>query len=832
MPADPSPAAADRAAQFAAIESLFNTLALRAAPERDQALAATTDPFVRARVAALLSAHDRFGDDDEPANASGLAPGDLVGAYRLIERVGAGGMGEVFRAERADGVFTQQVAAKITRANVAHPDLLRRFAIERQILASLNHPNIVRLLEGGATAAGQAYLIMDFLEGEPLTRFAREQALSLEARLRLFCAVCGAVQHAHQHGVVHRDLKPANILVDRDGVPKVVDFGIAKLLESPHGPASQTAAMLPGPLTPNYASPEQVRGLPVTTGSDVYALGVVLYELLAGVRPYETDALPLDRVVDLVVREEPRRPSAATPTSPAPPPYRTSRLRGDLDAIVRKAMSKEPAARYASAGELAADIDRWLQGDPVLARDRSTMYVLRRLAARHRGIAATTAIALLAVVAALAVAAWQWQEARQAQLRAEQRLRDVRQLANSLIFKIQDAVRPLPGSTPVRRTIVNEAVEYLARLAPDAETDPTLRLELANAHRQLGAVLGSPQVPNLGDREGAIAQYERARTLLAPLLTTSDAFDVTAAFVHTNGTLASLYYAAGDGPNAVATTRRALEHLERYRAAHPPERRIELLMGQALFSAAVSLPDSEAPPAWQRTLAHYEKMLSAAPDDPELQRNVALVGKYLGGLFERRRDYAAARPHYERSLALDVARLKATPDAREVQFDAAISYSNAAAVADAAGDVDAAHTMFEQSVALRRQVSAADPENAQSAGRLAYILWRVAQFYRGHGEPERGLPLARESVERLERLRVKTNEGYTARDLLEALREQVLLEDETGRPAAACVAAAKLSRLLQDAGDQIADTRRQAVGPWIAGRLKACAIAPAASPPD
>jgi non-specific serine/threonine protein kinase/serine/threonine-protein kinase len=823
------------AGSFAHVEALFAALSARPADERHDALQAISDVTVRERVRALLAAHDRISASDvdtavDTPLANGPAAGDLVGAYRLIEKVGVGGMGEVFRAERADGVFTQQVAVKVTRANVGHPDLLRRFAIERQILASLNHPNIVGLLDGGATSTGQAYLIMEFLEGEAVTRYAQAKQLTIQARLQLFCSICSAVQHAHQHGIVHRDLKPANILVDGQGAVKVVDFGIAKLLESPHASAAATVAMLPGPLTPNYASPEQLRGLPVTTASDVYALGVVLYELLAGRRPYETDGQPLDRVLELVVGEEPPRPSNAgeAVSKSAATPYPPARLRGDLDAIVLKAMSKDPAARYGSAGELAADIQRWLGGDPVLARARSTAYVLRRLAGRHRTVVATAAVALLAVLVALGIAAWQWQSARSAQLRAEQRLRDVRQLANSLIFKIQDAVTPLPGSTPVRRTIVDEALQYLTRLEEDAATDPSLRLELAQAHRQLGNVLGNPQVANLGDRAGAIAQYERARTLLQPLSSGSSVhYDVVTSVVHTNVTLATLYAAGGDIDKARQTARGALDYISAYRTAHPNEPRTDRLIGQALFSVAWSSPSAQMTEAWQAALDHYEQMLSKSPTDAEIQRNVALVGKYLGGILESRGNYAVARQVYERSLELDLARLKSTPDRRDVQFDAAISYSNAASVAERLSDVAAARTLFEQSIALRRRTSEADPENVQAAGRLGYILWRTAQFYKEVDEPARGVILARESVQRLEQLRSKANEGFTVRDLAEALRLVAILETAIGNRTAGCAALTKLGRLLRDASTQVTADQHQRLDTWVLEQQTLCRQPPA-----
>ena len=298
--------------------------------------------------------------------------------------------------------------------------------------------------------------------------------------------------------MVHRDLKPANILIGSNGVLKVLDFGVAKLLEDPSHGAAATRGILPGPLTPNYASPEQLRGLPVTTASDVYALGILLYELVTGVKPYETKGLTLDKVLEIVVHTEPARPSSV-------PSHR--HLRGDIDAIVLKAISKEAANRYDSAGELGSDVARFQAGEPVLARGPSTGYVLRRLAARNKAVVGVSTLALLAILTASGVAVWQRQIARREQARAEQRFRETRQLANALIFKIHDAVAPLAGSTPVRRTIVDEALLYLERLEREAGADDvTLRLELAAVYRQIGGILGDPQRANLGDREGAIRQ--------------------------------------------------------------------------------------------------------------------------------------------------------------------------------------------------------------------------------------------------------------------------------------------------------------------------------------
>ena len=395
--------AALTAADIADVEAIFADLHEVDAAARPALLDARCGGRTRIRreVEALLAAHDRvegFLDPPTSDSATGwrLGPGAIVGKFRLIERIGRGGMGDVFLAERADDTFSQRVAIKVTRASVRDADAARRFRSERQFLASLQHPNIVTLLDGGATAQGDAYLVMEYVDGRPLTDYCREHQLSLRDRLGLLRQVCRAVQHAHQHAIVHRDLKPANILVTAGGTVKVVDFGVAKLLADSAGTGPTATQGLPGPLTPNYASPEQLRGLEVTTACDVYSLGVLAYEVLAGTRPYETTGKPLDQVLEIVLDTDPARPSTARPSTAdgaADPPlkYAPGTLRGDLDAIVLKAISKEPARRYGSAGELADDFERYLAKQPVHAREPSLGYLLHRVAVRNHALVATAA---------------------------------------------------------------------------------------------------------------------------------------------------------------------------------------------------------------------------------------------------------------------------------------------------------------------------------------------------------------------------------------------------------------------------------------------------------
>ena len=353
------------------IESIFNDAADLPAAQREAYLdsACDGDTELRREVDELLSASSMgliesaivaTSDDMAARAADDSMVGNRIGAYKIVALVGRGGMGAVYRAVRDDDEFQRQVAIKVVPRLLASPEAVARFRSERQILANLDHPNIARLLDGG-TADGIPFLVMEYVEGVPIIQYVNDRDLSIAQRIELMRSVCGAVQYAHQNLIVHRDLKPANILVTADGTVKLLDFGVAKLVDPENSGATNTSAMM---LTPDYASPEQVRGETVTTASDVYSLGVVLYEILTGTRPYEvttTNASEMQRVVCLT-----------EPLAPSKSPNLQVRLRrqlsGDLDTIVLMAMRKDAARRYGSAEQLAADLQRHLDGRPVVAR--------------------------------------------------------------------------------------------------------------------------------------------------------------------------------------------------------------------------------------------------------------------------------------------------------------------------------------------------------------------------------------------------------------------------------------------------------------------------------
>jgi eukaryotic-like serine/threonine-protein kinase len=442
-------------------------------------------------VVASAAAHAAQGDDNWT--------GRRVGPYRIVRPLGRGGMGAVYLAVRDDDQFHKEVAIKTLKFDLDSGPAVVRFRYERQLLAHLEHPNIARLLDGGATEHGTPYIVLEYVEGAPITEWCEQRQLTLEQRLQLFRHVCDAVQYSHQHLIVHRDLKPGNILVTPEGTPKLLDFGIAKLLaaDAPAPAATATGALL---MTPDYVSPEQVRGDAVSTATDVYALGAMLYELLTGRRAHDLQRYDAVEIARVVCETDVRPPST----------WGDRRLRGDLDTIVLKAMQKDPPRRYASVVEFSEDIRRHLDGMPVAARPDTSVYRTTKFVRRHWiGVAATAAV-LISLGIGVAVSV---QQARIAQRRFAQ----VRELANTFLFQFYDQVTPLAGSTEVRASIVSTAQKYLDGLAKEAGNDRALTLELAQAYERLGNVQGRTRDANLGQLDNARRSYQQALELYARL---------------------------------------------------------------------------------------------------------------------------------------------------------------------------------------------------------------------------------------------------------------------------------------------------------------------------
>ncbi|HYE95659.1 MAG TPA: serine/threonine-protein kinase, partial [Rubricoccaceae bacterium] len=522
--------------QWTTVSRLFAE-ALALPPARRDALLAGADGVVRAEVISLLAAHDAAGDRFEqplsfddlggaPSVASDLAPGDVVGPYRIEEEIGRGGMGTVYRAVRADGLFARAAALKVVRRGMDSEAVLRRFHRERAVLAGLQHPHIARLYDGGTAPDGRPFFAMELVDGQPLTAYADAHRLGLDARLRLFLQVCAAVAYAHRALVLHRDLKPSNILVTADGQVKLVDFGLARLLtdEADAGPA--LTAEGPRPLTPEYAAPEQFDGRPPTTAADVYSLGVVLYELLAGHRPYRLSGGGWAALAEAVRTQAPDRPSVAAlraadrrslgaetvlVTAEAAAlrrdtaPDRLARaLRGDLDAVCLKALRKEPESRYATAEALSDDLRRHLARLPVDARRGGARYRAGKFVRRHRVAVAATALALTSIIGGAGVALREARVASTARVRAEVDV--ARAGAAARFFESLFSQGDAPLEERTAREILAAGERRIDELDGDPEVQAHVLGVLGGIYRSMGNLDRAEQA-----LRRALAVHERRR---------------------------------------------------------------------------------------------------------------------------------------------------------------------------------------------------------------------------------------------------------------------------------------------------------------------------------
>jgi serine/threonine protein kinase len=483
------------------------------------------------------------------AQHSPVREGAAFGAYRVVGNLGGGGMGAVYLVARSDDVFRKLAALKVLRADCVTPDLLNRFQQERRILANLDHPNIARILDGGVTSDGLPYFVMDYVKGEPIDKYCSVRRLSVDQKLRLFLQVAHAVEYLHSQRIIHRDLKPSNILVTANGISKLLDFGIAKALSAVSSGATKTT----GVMTPGYASPEQLTGRGVSPASDVYSLAILLYELLTGSRPFQ-DADTPEAMLAVRLFAKPAPPSSlagvtSSNVSAETPHQLRHRLHGDLDTIILAALRREPERRYSTAGELAADIERHLNGRPVVARNDSVSYRASKFVRRNLAkIAAGAVIFALSIWAG--VASWMLfhpndkkigenlQQASTKQQRILDKARNLRpeggsfvlppdlqrdelaglrRVNNDSIAGLKRSIRARPGLTPQRSELLAQSEQYLDLVRSTSGNDAAIQTELARGYLALGDLKGYPQQANLGDRAGSLAMYEKAQAVLRPL---------------------------------------------------------------------------------------------------------------------------------------------------------------------------------------------------------------------------------------------------------------------------------------------------------------------------
>jgi non-specific serine/threonine protein kinase/serine/threonine-protein kinase len=636
-------------------------------------------------------------------------------------------MGTVYRAVRDDDAFRKTVALKLVRGGRHSDDFQRRFRQERQILAGLEHPNIATVLDGGTTEDGEPYLVMEYVDGQRITDYCTTREMGTRERLALFRTVCGAVQYAHQNLVVHRDIKPANVLVDGHGVVKLLDFGIAKLLASDvEGDVVPTATVLPV-MTPEYASPEQVKGQTVTTASDVYSLGVLLYELLAGRRPYEVQTDSLEAIVRAVCQTEARAPSeAVTAASRAARPARilTSELRGDVDTIVLKALRKEHERRYRTAHELSEDIRRHLEGLPVTARADTIRYRAGKFVRRHRAAVAAAVLVSASLVGGIVTTT------RQARL-AQRRFEEARRLIHTVIFDIQPKMGAVPGTTALRKDLNESTLQYLEALARDAGDNPALLRELASSYVQLARVQGIQGDSNVGDTQAARRTLGEAEKLVERLLKLDPNGPESlheAGVVERNVALSFLYQ--GAYAPAQQHARRAIELAERQVGIRP-----DFQAREDLADAHRTLANSsDSVEAFGRSREIYESLLLERPDEPRVLRNLSQVHKYVAGLHYRKGEFRAGLDLIGKARVIDEKLLAANPENPQAQVDLTFSLSQLSWGHSNLGELAPALAAMQETLAVRERILARNPEDARAQDQLAYAFRARGRLRRQTGD--------------------------------------------------------------------------------------------------
>lgn len=744
------------------------------------------DPCVLAEVESLLlfsGDHGEFKNALSAAEKIGrsIAPSDVksIGPYRIVGILGQGGMGTVYEGLREDSDFHQRVAIKILRMSARSQSERRRFLQERQILAKLEHPNIARLFDGGTSVDGSPYIVMERIAGELLIPYVKSRKLPIRQRLQLLREVADAVQYAHRNLIVHRDLKPGNIMVTADGVPKLLDFGIAKLLDTETAGSEAMTATGFHLMTPDYASPEQIRGEPVTAASDIYSLGAILYELLTEVRPHGLKTYDPAEIADRVCVRDVAAPS--TCGEPA--------LRGDLDTIVLKAMQKDPARRYNSAEQFSEDMHRYLEGLPVLARPDTATYRMRKFLRRHWVVAGATAAAFAALAAGSAISLYQAHAAnaarsvaegqrklaQQEQLNAERERSKVQteaaianaerdrsqrllaqmvELANRSLYDVHSAIEKLPGSTEARRQIVGTTLEFLEHLSKDAANDDQLRLVLAEAYTKVGDVQGFPLRPNVGDTQGALRSYQKALDLIVPLEAREpENPQYLRAELAAEGSRASVLSVTSRAHESDQALRRLIPKAQKAARLCPAD--ADCLLAEARIFGALALTlqsssDSEGLQYARRERELLADLVQRFPEREEIRSELATAYSQEAAALNRTQQTQAAAQRYQRAIELREKLIQKHPSDVLMLRLLMISYGNLGGNLGSPfysnlGDTGGARASYGKALEIARRLAAADPADQLAKSDLAHALLFYSSLDLPRSEWESSLALLRQA---------------------------------------------------------------------------------------
>ena len=728
------------------LEGIFHEASAAPDEARDELIETRCkgNPSLAAEVHSLLEACKA---EENEAASSRLQPkagreftpeSKRAGPYLLDRLLGRGGMGAVYLAHRADGHFELKVAIKLIDLPLASEVFRERFRQERQILAGLQHPYIARLVDGGVTQDGELYLAMEYVDGVPIHRFCEEHHFPLRQQLELFLRVCEAVQFAHQNLVVHRDLKPDNILIAEDGTPKLLDFGTAKLISpSLVGQGNEFTRLGFMSFTPQYASPEQVLGNPITTASDTYSLGVLLYLLLTGALPYELKEFTTEEMVRVICIEPPRKLQALGSGK---------RLDSDLDAILKKALRKEPQQRYLTAEALASDLQAYLEGKPVAARQGTFRYRAAKFIRRHKLGLASAVLLATTLAAGIAGVLWQARIANEERRKSDARSADLRQLSDSLLSELDEAIKQLPGSTGAQKLLVTRVLEHLDRMAKDAQGDRLTELDLVNAYTRLGNIQGNTYDQNLGDTAGAMTSLDKAIAIGQPLVASNpvdpDALEALANAQESRSEVE--YWNVTEKPQeAISYMKAAAQTYDRL-AALPNVTPAQFLavsrayntLGDQLWArGTVGLVDLPAAIASYRKGIDFEnRVLHLDPSNVRARRGIGNLQMKIGSV-ELDTDPAQALKDIDIALQDFDALLDADRRSLITVRPRAITERKKAMALEELGEHGQAIPLFDEVLQIDRQIAAADPKDQRAIYDIGVTLQDTAASYEDAANP-------------------------------------------------------------------------------------------------
>jgi len=757
-------------ARWQQVEAVFFAAWELPSPDRPAFLARACagDADLRREAESLLASADRSPDDIETVilgAATALfseAPmeGTRLGAYRIEREIGRGGMGAVYLASRADDEFRKLVAIKLMKRGIDTDAVLKRFLQERQVLAALDHPNIARLLDGGTSADGRPWFALEYVQGKPIQLYCEEKNLSVAERCELFRKVCEPVHYAHCNLVIHRDLKPPNILVTAEGEPKLLDFGIARLLSL--DPGEDTVGITTDslrPLTPAYASPEQIRGEPVSTASDVFALGSVFFEMLTGAPPQRLPARPGER--ELV------KPSTAART-----PALRKTLDGDLDNIVRMATHPEAPRRYQSVDQLSADVQRYLDGRPVAAREDTWGYRLDKFVRRNRWPVMAAAIAMVLMAGGVVSVLWQAHQTSIQRRRAEDRLGALVELANRTLLNVHGSIERLPGGTEARREITRTTLEYLDKLNTESGNDKRVLSALASAYLRMAKIEGDPTQPNLGDLKGAEDSYRKGAKILDGLLAVQpENADLELRAVESRNGLGDVLAAMGQSPAAVAQYRDGLSLAGKMLARDPKNlaaRKAAAALHIGMDAPAAVLDDGAQEKDILAQAPLNAQLLAEHPKDTDLLLNLAQNYSQLGVIASRRGRPRESLADHLKSVAWREQAIALRPNDVAAQRELMMAYGHIGDMLGSPflwslGDSRGARENYDKAARIAQQMVLADPSNKQAHTDLGIVLMRLGTVQDSPSEAAASLATLKKSEDILEPLLSSgaRNFGYT-----------------------------------------------------------------------